>query len=76
MTLYPQDARDVGHIPSDTARVARAAVAEGKVSMRMRDEVGVLFTDETCAPLFSTRGAPLKPPGGWPSCRSCSIWPP
>ncbi len=62
MTLYPQDARDFGHIPSDTARVARAAFAEGNVSMRMRDEVGVLFTDETCAPLFSTRGRPAEAP--------------
>jgi len=62
MTLYPQDARDCGHIPRDTARVARAACAEGKVSRRMRDEVGVLFTDETCAPLFSTRGRPAEAP--------------
>ena len=62
MTLYPQDARDFGRVPSDTARVARAAFPQGNVHMRMRDEIGVRYADETFAPLFSTRGRPAEAP--------------
>jgi transposase len=62
MTLYPQDARDVGSVPTETARVAHAAFPQGNVHLRMRDEVGVLYTDETFAPWFSTRGRPADAP--------------
>jgi hypothetical protein len=62
MTLYPQAAQDLGPIPSETARVARAAFPQGNVYLRMRDEVGVLYADQTFAPLFSTRGRPAEAP--------------
>src|SRR5215469_18413325 len=58
MTLYPQAAQDIGPVPSETARVARAAFPQGNVYLRVRDEVGVLYADQTFAPLFSTRGRP------------------
>jgi transposase len=58
MTLYPQDARDFGPVPNETARVARAAFAQGNVYLRMRDDVGVLYADQTFAPLFSPLRAP------------------
>lgn len=76
MTLYAQDPRGFRSVPTETARVARAAFPQGNVYMRMRDEVGVLYADETFAPsrpCSPPAGAPLKPPGGWPSCRSCSM---
>src|SRR5258708_27284536 len=64
MTLFPQDAQDSGPVPTETARVVRAAFPQGKVYLRMRDEVGVLYTDAAFAPLFSTRGRPAEAP--WP----------
>ena len=62
MTLYPQDAQDIGPVPTETARVARAAFPHGNRYLRMRDEVGVLSTDAAFAPLFSTRGRPAEAP--------------
>jgi transposase len=62
MTLYPQAAQDIGPVPAETARVARAAFPHGNVFLRMRDEVGVLYADQTFAPLFSTRGRPAEAP--------------
>jgi transposase len=62
MTLYPQDARDCGPVPTETARVARAALPQGNGYLRMSDEVGVLSADETFAPLFSSRGRPAEAP--------------
>jgi transposase len=62
MTLYPQDAQDIGPVPTETARVARAAFPHGNMYLRMRDEVGVLYTDAAFAPLFSTRGRPAEAP--------------
>lgn len=62
MSLHPQA---VPPVPQSTARVARAAFRRGNVYMRMRDEFGALYTDESFAPLFPTRGqsaeAPLAP---------------
>jgi transposase len=62
MTLSPQAAQDSGPVPTETARGARAACPQGNVSLRLRDEVGVLYADKTCAPLFSTRGRPAEAP--------------
>jgi hypothetical protein len=72
MTLYPQDAQDSGPVPTPTARVARAAFPPGNRSLRRSAAVGVLATEAAFAPVFSPVGAPLKPPGGWPSWRCCS----
>jgi len=49
-------------IPEQTARIARAAFRCGNPFMRMRDEIGTLFTDETFAPLFPARGRPVVSP--------------
>src|SRR5260370_2026611 len=62
MTLYPQAAQDIGPVPTETARVERGAFPHGNVYLRLRDEVGVLYADETFAPLFSTRGRPAEAP--------------
>ncbi len=48
----------VDPIPEQTARIARAAFRRSNPFMRMRDEIGTLFTDEAFAPLFPARDRP------------------
>jgi transposase len=60
MSLRPQP---MGPIPEETARVAKAVFRRGNLYMRMRDELGPLFTDMTFAPLFAGRGRPAEAPG-------------
>ncbi len=50
-------------IPEETVRAAQAAFPKGNVYLRMRDEFGMLYADETFAELFSTRGQPAEAPG-------------
>src|SRR5579883_77426 len=59
MSLHPQA---VPPVPQSTARAARAAFRRGNVYMRMRDEFGALYTDESFAPLFPTRGQSAEAP--------------
>jgi transposase len=59
MSLHPQP---VGPVPEETARVARAAFPKGTRAIRMRDAIGVMFTDEIFAPVFSWRGQPAETP--------------
>jgi transposase len=59
MSLHPQPFTAV---PSDTARVCRAAFPKGNVYMRLHDEIGVIYQDEDFASLFSTRGKPAEAP--------------
>ena len=59
MSLHPHA---VDLIPEATARIARAAFRRGNPVMRMRDEIGALFTDEEFAPLFPTRGRAATSP--------------
>ncbi|MEU0215180.1 IS1182 family transposase [Streptomyces sp. NPDC006265] len=46
-----------------TVRVARAAFRKGSLAIRVRDELGSLFTDEEFANLFPVRGKPAWSPG-------------
>src|SRR5947209_6517982 len=59
MSLHPHT---IDPIPEQTARIAHAAFRRGNPVMRMRDEVGTLFTDEAFAPLFPARGRPVVSP--------------
>ena len=59
MSLHPQP---MGPVPEDTARVARAAFLRGNPYLRLRDELGTLFSDEDFAFLFPTRGQPAEAP--------------
>ncbi|WP_328438426.1 IS1182 family transposase [Streptomyces sp. NBC_00444] len=52
-----------GEIPGETVRVARAAFPKGSLATRLRDELGVLFTDEQFADLFPSRGRHAWSPG-------------
>jgi transposase len=59
MSLHPHA---IDPIPEQTARIARAAFRRGNSFMRMRDEIGTLFTDEAFAPVFPARGRPVVSP--------------
>ncbi|MGC0407655.1 transposase [Streptomyces sp. SAI-163] len=54
---------EVGEIPAETVRVARAAFPKGSLAIRLRDDLGALFKDEQCAALFPARGKPAWSPG-------------
>jgi transposase len=59
MSLRP---RPINDIPEPTTAVAQAAFPKGNVYMTMRDELGVFYTDEAFAELFSNRGQPAESP--------------
>jgi transposase len=44
-----------------TARIAKAAFPKGNLYMRLRDEMGTLYTDEDFAHLYPTHGQPGLP---------------
>src|SRR5688500_6210966 len=60
MSLTPHD---VEQVPTETARVARAAFPKGNAYLRLRDQFATLFRDETFADLFPWRGQPAEAPG-------------
>jgi transposase len=59
MTLHPQP---IGPVPEETVRVARAAFPRANSCLRLRDELGTLFSDGDFASLFPTRGQPAEAP--------------
>ena len=59
MSMYPQE---LGSIPAETMRVARAAYPKGSLAMRLRDELGGIYRDEQFVGLFPTRGQPAEAP--------------
>lgn len=51
-------------IPPLTVKVAKAAFPHGEnIFMKMRDECGVIYSDEDFADLFANRGKPAEAPG-------------
>ncbi len=48
--------KSIEPVPEETARIARAAFPKGNVYLRLRDEIGSLYTDEAFADLFPTHG--------------------
>jgi transposase len=59
MCLLPQNGFVV---PEQTQRVARAAFPNGSLCMRIRDELGSIFSDEQFSELFPRRGQPALAP--------------
>jgi len=55
-------ARFVSDVPEETQRMARAAFRRGNQLMQMRDELGILFTDEQFVDLFPNVGQPAETP--------------
>jgi transposase len=60
MSLKPAALDD---IPEETARVAHAAFPHSNIYLKVRDQLGPLYQDETFAELFPTRGRPVESPG-------------
>ena len=60
MSLQPQWRQA---IPDETRRVAQAAFPRGNRYMRMRDELGAVYTDGSFAELFQRRGQQAQSPG-------------
>lgn len=59
MSMYPQE---MGSIPEETARVARAAYPKGTLAIRLRDALGGIYRDDQFASLFADRGRPAEAP--------------
>ena len=59
MSLHPQGP---GPIPEETVRVAHAICPRGTLYMRIRDELGTIYEDQSFATLFSARGHPVIAP--------------
>lgn len=59
MSMYPQG---IGSIPAETVRIAQAACPKGTLAMRLRDELGTLYTDEQFAALYPVEGQPAYAP--------------
>src|SRR6266567_4494603 len=55
MSLKPQR---IGPVPSETARVARAAYPKGNLYIQMRTVLGCIYTDEDFVDLFPKEGQP------------------
>ncbi len=60
MTLKPED---LGQIPDETIRVAKAAFPKGNPYLKLRDELQTIYMDEEFAELFAQRGQPAESPG-------------
>jgi transposase len=55
-------AHDVPEIPAETVKIARAAFPKGSLAMKLRDEWGMMYTDEQFSDLFPERGQPAESP--------------
>ena len=60
MTLKPEDFTP---IPEETVRVAKAVFRKGNLYMRIRDELGTIYSDEEFKELFSQVGQGAQSPG-------------
>jgi len=49
-------------VPADTTRVAHAAFRKGNPWLRLRDDLGLFYTDERFAALFPVQGQPAEAP--------------
>ena len=52
----------VPEIPAETERIARLAFPKGSLAMKLRDELGMIYTDEQFKDLFPERGQPAESP--------------
>ena len=59
MSLHPQA---LCPVPEETARVARAAYPKGNIYLRIRDELGTIYKDESFTQLFAHCGQPAEAP--------------
>ena len=60
MSLKPVD---LNSLPEETARVAKAAFPKSNLYLKLRDQLGALYQDETFSHLFPAAGCPAESPG-------------
>ncbi len=60
MSLQPRPSHE---IPEETRRIAKKAFPKGSLYIRIRDELGEVYTDEQFAKLFPECGQPAEVPG-------------
>ena len=53
---------EIGAVPEETARVAKAVFRRGHPYLRLRDTLGTFYTDAAFAALYPQRGQPALPP--------------
>src|SRR6266566_2921908 len=53
---------EIGSVPEETVRIAKASFPHGNRYMRLRDMLGTIFDDSEFADLFSRRGKPAETP--------------
>jgi transposase len=46
----------IGPVPEETERVARSSFPKSNIYLRIRDELGAIYDDETFASLYPSRG--------------------
>ena len=54
--------KSLPEVPTETARVAKAAFPKGNLWLRLRDELGVIYQDAEFATLFAECGQPALAP--------------
>jgi transposase len=59
MSLHPQA---IGAVPEETARIARLALSEANLCVRLREVIGPLYEDILFVSLFPHRGRPAEAP--------------
>lgn len=59
MSLHPEQ---IGEVPEETVRVAKACFPKGNRYLRLRDTLGTIFADHEFADLFPRRGQPAEAP--------------
>ncbi len=52
---------EIHEVPETTVQVAKAAFPKGNIYLRIRDELGTLYTNEGFAELYSEKGRPALP---------------
>lgn len=59
MSMQPGE---IGPIPEETVRVARASFPKGCLALWLRDELGAVYQDRDFGALFAVRGQPAEAP--------------
>ena len=59
MCLHPDP---IPPVPEETARVAHAAFRKGNIYLKLREELGVLYTDEEFVALYAHQVRPGENP--------------
>jgi len=59
MSLHPEQ---IGEVPEETARIAKACFPKGNRYIRLRDTLGTMFDDHEFVDLFPQRGQPAEAP--------------